>query len=153
AEAHGSALGEEEVRLTKEALHWPAESSFYVPDEVLAHFRKAIDRGREMEAGWQARFDAYAAAFPEDAARLKRELAGELPQGGDAAIPAFAPSEPAIATRAASGRVINELAKILPNLIGGSADLAPSTNTLIKGADSFSASTPAGRNLHFGVRE
>src|SRR5262249_18586676 len=115
--------------------------------------RKAIDRGREMEAGWQARFDAYAAAFPEDAARLKRELAGELPQGWDAAIPAFAPSEPAIATRAASGRVINELAKVLPNLIGGSADLAPSTNTLIKGADSFSASTPAGRNLHFGVRE
>jgi transketolase len=150
--AHGEPLGAENVRLTKERYNWPQEPAFFIPEEALANFRSAVDRGRDLEAEWQARFEAYAAAFPEEAATLRSAMAGELPDGWDAAIPVFGVDQ-AQATRAASGSVLNAIAANLPLLIGGSADLAPSTNTNIKGAGDYGAKNRAGRNLHFGVRE
>jgi transketolase len=152
AEAHGAPLGVDEVKLTKQNLGWPTLESFHVPDEALAHWRRARDRGARLEAEWRKRWDAYRRAHPDLAADLERRLAGTLPEGWDAALPAFGPKD-AQATRAASGKVLNAIAPNLPELIGGSADLAGSNNTDIKGAGSFSAGQRAGRNLHFGVRE
>jgi transketolase len=152
AKAHGEPLGAEEVKLTKENLGWPAEPPFYIPEAALEHFRTAVDRGQQLESEWRAAFDAYAAAHPEDADFLRRGWDGELPEGWDRDIPTFTVDQ-AQATRAASGAVINAIAPRLPLLIGGSADLAPSTNTLIKGEADFQAGSYAGRNLHWGVRE
>ena len=153
AEAHGSPLGEEEVKLTKKNLGWPLEPAFYIPEEAPAHFRKAIERGEKAEAEWQQRLSAYRKAFPDLAAEWDRYVHGELPAGWQAKIPVFKPSDGALATRQASGKVLNAIAPSLPTLIGGSADLAPSTDTLIKGAGDFQKGNYAGRNLHFGVRE
>ena len=150
-EAHGAALGAEEVKLTKANLGWPAEPTFHVPPEALTHFRECVDRGAAAEKDWQARFDAWAKANPEKATLWKRLADGKLPDGWEARLPDFQ-TEDKIATRAASGKVINALAPLMPELIGGSADLASSNNTMVKGAPSFSKSV-AGRNLHFGVRE
>jgi transketolase len=153
ASAHGEPLGEEEVRLTKQALGWPPDAQFWVPPEVLPVFRRAVEEGAAAQARWQATFADYARQYPREAAFLERLWAGELPDGWEEAIPSFSPADGPMATRKASGIVLNALAKALPTLIGGSADLAPSNLTLLKGYGDFQRDTPAGRNLHFGVRE
>ncbi|HEX9293013.1 MAG TPA: transketolase, partial [Gemmatimonadales bacterium] len=145
ADAHGAPLGVDEVKATKQNLGWPSLEPFYVPDEALAHWRRARTRGARLEADWRKKWDAYRAAHPDLAAELERRIAGRLPAGWDAALPVFGPKD-AQATRAASGKVLNALAAKLPELIGGSADLTGSNNTEIKGGD-------AGRNFHYGVRE
>ena len=154
AAAHGAALGEEEVRLTKEVLGWPVEPAFHVPEEVLAEFRVALEQGAARQSAWQERFDAYERAFPEEAAEWRRGVAGHLPEGWEAHLPAFAPEDAAsMATRAASGKVLNSLASVIPNLAGGSGDLAPSNNTYLSGYADFARDAWEGRNLRFGVRE
>ena len=152
-EAHGAPLGEEEIRLTKEAYGWPSEEPFHVPEEALAHFRKAIDRGREAEAEWKELHDAWAQENGELAADLERALKRELPDGWDAEVPKFDPADGNIATRKASNKVIQWAAGQVPELVGGSADLAPSTLTLIDDGGSVTAGDYGGRNLHFGIRE
>jgi transketolase len=151
--AHGEPLGEDEVRLTKEHLGWPLEPSFYVPSEALDHFRKFSDRGVAREAEWESQFQAYAADYPALAADFKRVVQRQLPERWDGELPAFRSEDGPLATRVASGRVINALAPKLPELMGGDADLAPSTHTLIEGSDNFEPGSRAGRNLRFGVRE
>jgi transketolase len=151
--AHGEPLGEEEVKLTKQHLGWPLEPAFLIPEEARQEFRKALDRGRAWEAEWRQRLTAYAAAFPQEAACWDRLMDGELPDGWDTALPTFTPSDPAIATRAASGKVLQVLFSRVPSLMGGSADLAPSTNTYVKEFGEIQAGSYAGRNLRFGVRE
>jgi transketolase len=153
AKAHGEPLGEEEVKLTKERLGWPLSPPFFVPEEAGREFRKALDRGKAREAEWRERLKPYAAAFPQEAARWELSMNGKLPEGWDAGLPAFAPSDPAMATRAASGKVLQALSPKIPNLLGGSADLAPSNNTYVPGVPEFQAGSYAGRNFHFGVRE
>jgi transketolase len=151
--AHGEPLGADEVRATKQNLAWPLEPAFHIPLEVLAHMRKAVERGQAQQAKWQAQFDAYAAEYPDLAAELTRVIKGELPQGWEAALPAFAPDPKGVATRVASGKVINAVAPRVPELIGGSADLAPSTKTLIESSGDFAAGRYEERNFHFGIRE
>ncbi len=153
AEVHGSPLGDEELRLTKENLGWPTEPPFFIPDQARAHFRQALEKGSAWEAEWQVRFEAYAAAYPDLAEEWRVVMAGELPQGWDADLPAFEPQDGPLATRVASGKVLNAVAPYLPALIGGSADLAPSCKTYLNGYGDFAAENPGGRNLHFGVRE
>jgi transketolase len=151
--AHGSALGEDEVRLTKEVYGWDPDKHFYVPDEALAHWRECCARGREYEAEWQERFDVYRDAHPDKAALLEMINAGGLPDGWDAKPPRFDPADKPIATRAASGKVIQWAAKAIPHLVGGSADLASSNNTDIEGGGDVEKDAYGGRNLRFGVRE
>lgn len=166
--AHGSPLGEEEVRLTKENLGWPKETPFVIPEVALSHFRQAMERGSEAEAVWDARLEAYAQEFPMLAAEFRQVMAGTLPVGWDTVIPRFPADQKGMASRVASGKVLNALAPRLPFLIGGSADLNPSTNTALQGLGDFEspALAPAdrqgvvgtewgygGRNIHFGVRE
>lgn len=153
AEVHGAALGEEEVRLTKQAYGWDPDRQFYIPDEVLAHFRQAVDRGARWEQGWKDKLEAYTKAFPREAEQFRRGLSGELPDGWEEALPVFPADAKGMATRAASGKVLNSIAAVLPNLLGGSADLAPSNNTYLKGYPVFANESYAGRNFHFGVRE
>jgi transketolase len=154
--AHGSALGAEEVRETKEILGFPPDVAFYCPDDVLAHTRQVVDRGRAAHAQWQEKYDAWAAANPDRAAELDRIANRRLPEGWDAKLPDFAGEKP-MATRKASGACINAIAPMLPELWGGSADLGESNNTEIEGADSFlpeaHGGSPYGRVLHFGIRE
>jgi transketolase len=152
--AHGSPLGEEEVRLTKQAYGWPSEEPFFVPEEALAHFRATRERGAEIEADWNTRFEGYRAAFPELHAQFTTAMSGAVPAGFDAELPRFDPQEnPQIATRKAGNKVIQWAAANVPNFVGGSADLAPSTLTLIDGGGSVGPGEYAGRNLHFGIRE
>lgn len=151
--AHGEPLGEEELAAAKRNLGWPVEPRFYIPAHVLEHFRTALQRGEQEEAAWNAQFEAYAAAYPELAAELRRRLQGELPPAWETALPSFPADDKGMATRLASGKVLNALAPRLPELIGGSADLTPSTRTWLEGYPAFQAETPEGRNLHFGVRE
>ena len=153
AGVHGSPLGEEELRLTKENLGWPTEPPFLIPDRALAHFREAEERGSAWEAEWQVRFQAYAAEYPDLADEWRVAMAGELPAGWDADLPTFGSEDGPLATRVASGKVLNAIAPYLPTLIGGSADLAPSCKTYLDGYSDFSADDPGGRNFHFGVRE
>jgi transketolase len=154
--AHGSALGADEVRATKEILGFPPDVAFYCPDEVLAHTRQVVDRGRELHAQWKERFDAWAASNPDRARELDRIRNRRLPEGWDGKLPDFA-GEKSMATRKASGACINAIAPALPELWGGSADLAESNNTEIDGAESFlpeaHGGSPYGRILHFGIRE
>ena len=149
---HGSVLGDEEAQATKHALDvdWPA---FTVPDEVLAHYREVQGRGAEARAAWQERMDAYARAHPELASEFARVMRRELAPGALDDLPSWSSADKAIATRVASGKVINALAPRVPELLGGSADLAGSNNTDIDGETSFSADDRSGRILHFGVRE
>ncbi len=153
AAVHGSPLGDEELAAAKRNLNWPVEPRFYIPEDVLAYYRQAVDLGEQWEAAWDAMFAAYRKEFPGPGAELDRRLRGALPSGWESALPVF-PADPAgMATRVASGRAINALAKHLPELVGGSADLAPSTKTWIDGSAAFEPDTPEGRNFHFGVRE
>jgi transketolase len=166
--AHGSPLGVEDVRKTKEKLGWPVEPDFLLPPPALAHFREALDRGVEAERAWNSRMDVYTKAFPELAAELQGRLEGELPAGWDADIPVFPADPKGLATRVAGGKVMNAIAPKLPALGGGSADLDPSTHTALKDLGDFNPPlapgednqgsdgggwSHAGRNLHFGVRE
>ena len=151
--AHGAPLGEEEVRLTKEAYGWPADKEFYVPDEVLAHYREAVDRGKEWQAEWEDRLAAYVAAEPELGAELQRLFARRLPDGWDADVPKFGVDEGMMATRKASAQVIQWAAAQVPELVGGAADLASSNLTEIEDGGDVGPGQYAGRNLHFGVRE
>jgi transketolase len=151
--AHGSPLGEDEVRLTKEAYGWDPDKQFYVPEEALAHFRRCCDRGRELESDWNGRFEAYREAFPEQAELLQMIDAAGMPEGWDLDPPRFEPSDKPIATRKASEQAINWAAKSVPHLIGGSADLATSTNTDIDEGGDVQKGSYEGRNLRFGVRE
>jgi len=153
AEAHGAPLGPEETRRTKAALGWPLEPTFLVPPEATAPLAAAAARGRAARAAWEALLSAYRSAYPAPAAELERRVAGDLPAGWERLLPRFAPQEKGPATRAASGQVLNALAPELPELVGGSADLSGSNNTLLSGEPDFSPAAPAGRNLRFGVRE
>ncbi|MEE9277868.1 MAG: transketolase, partial [Dehalococcoidia bacterium] len=153
AAVHGAPLGEEEVRLTKRALGWPEEPPFYVPDEALTEFRQALPRGQQWEAEWNERFAAYEGTYSEEAGLWRTLLAGELPDGWDKAIPTFTSAGGALATRQASGQVLNGLIQGLPTLVGGSADLAPSTSTVLKGYGDLGFDEWCGHNMHFGVRE
>jgi transketolase len=151
--AHGSPLGEDEVRLTKEAYGWDPDKRFYVPEEALAHFRESCERGREFEAQWEQRFDAYREVFPDQAQLLETIDAGEMPDGWDAELPRFQSDGDPVATRKASGDVIQWAAAAVPHLIGGSADLATSNNTDIEDGGDVEKGAYGGRNLRFGVRE
>jgi transketolase len=153
--AHGAPLGEDEVRLTKQAYGWPADEHFRVPAEATAHLAAGVGaRGRELSRAWRSQFDRYRQEHPDEAAQLERMWRRELPAGWDQAIPQFGPAD-AMATRVSSGKVLSALADRIPWLVGGSADLAPSTMTLVKDslADGVQAGQYAGRNLHFGIRE
>jgi transketolase len=154
--AHGAPLGEEEIRLTKEAYGWPADEKFLVPEEAAAHFSSSIGiRSREARENWQAMFAKYEAAHGDLARQLKAIWSGTLPTGWDDAIPTFPADAKGMASRASSGKVLNAIAEQIPWLLGGSADLAPSNNTRLNAEDmgDFGADNYAGRNLHFGIRE
>ncbi len=167
-EAHGSPLGVDEVKATKKNLGFPEEPAFYIPAEALEHFRAALDKGGAAEKGWNEKFAAYASAYPDLAREFESVMRGELPADWDAAIPTFNADAKGISTRVAGGQVLNAIAKNVPNIIGGSADLDPSTMTALKGMGDFEPTTSAhgdaqgsvgggwsfaGRNIHFGVRE
>ncbi len=166
--SHGSPLGEEELQATKKALGWPTMDKFFLPEAALAEFRKAVPAGDEAQKTWQERFDAYSKEFPKEAAEFLRIQAGKLPDDWGADLPKWKPEDKPLATRVAGGEVLNALAKHIPNIIGGSADLNPSTNTALKGMGDFQPAEFAGpgtagavggewgytgRNLAFGVRE
>ena len=151
-DAHGAPLGEEEVLLTKENLGWPSRKKFHVPADTLKIFRQCVDKGRKAEGAWNKQFTAYKRKHPELADQWHAAVFCKPLRGWDAKVPTFA-NTPSIATRAASGLVLNGLAEKLPNLIGGSADLAPSNNTLIKSSFDFQKGSYGGRNIRFGVRE
>ncbi|MDQ6913396.1 MAG: transketolase, partial [Verrucomicrobiota bacterium] len=167
-EAHGSPLGDKEVELTKQALGWPLDPTFYIPDEALSHFRLALENGKQAEAEWDGRFEEYAKGFPDLAREFQWQMAGGLPKGWDTDIPVFSADPKGMATRVASGEVLRAIGPKLPSLIGGSADLDPSTHTALTAMGDFENTRDesgnlqgstgggwsyAGRNLHFGVRE
>jgi transketolase len=166
--AHGDPLGEEELQATKKALGWPTMEKFYLPEDSVEFFRQAVPHGAQMEDEWRKRFDAYKQAFQREAAEFETVVSGKLPENWDADLPKWKPTDKPIPTRAAAGEALNALAKHIPNLIGGSADLNPSTRTALKGLGDFQSpdvSGPgtlgavggewsyAGRNIAFGVRE
>jgi transketolase len=153
AAAHGEPPGQEELEAAKRNLDWPLEPDFFVSDEVLEHFRKSIQRGKEIEAEWRSQLDAYRDEYPELASEFERRIGGELPEDWEKGLPDFAADAKGMATRVSSGKVLNVLAASLPEMLGGSADLTPSTKTWIDGSPAFQASAYAGRNFHFGVRE
>ena len=167
-EAHGAPLGAEEVKWTKQNLGWPLEPAFHVPEEALHHFRRAVVRGQRAQADWNANFSAYQKAHPDLARELEQRMTDQLPKDWDSELPKFPADPKGLATRAASGKILNALAKKVPMLIGGSADLNPSTNTALQGMGDFqNPQKPEGdqqgavghrwgyegRNVHFGVRE
>ena len=153
AAAHGEALGVEEVRLTKEGMGWPVEPAFHIPEEALEHFRRAVARGSSAQAEWESRFKAYAQQYPDLAAEFQRVIDRRLPKDWDADLPTFRAADGPMATRVASGKAIEALGPRLPEMMGGSADLGPSTHTNIDGAGNFEPENWAGRNMHFGIRE
>jgi len=167
-EAHGSPLGQEEVKLTKQALGWPLDPPFCTPDKAVEHFRLALEKGKQAEGEWNARLSDYSNAFPNLAKEFQQGLAGELPKGWDTDIPIFPTDAKGMSTRVASGKVLNSIDRNLPSLIGGSADLDPSTHTALTAMGDFENPSGesgnlqgssgggwsyGGRNLHFGVRE
>ena len=166
--AHGNPLGEEELAATKKNLGWPTMEKFFLPDDAVHFFRQAVSKGKTAQSDWQKRFEAYAAAFPSESAELKAAMDGSLPQGWNAHLPTWKPTDKPVATRVAGGEVLNALAKGIHNIIGGSADLNPSTNTALKEMGDFQPPDFAGpgamgsvggewgyegRNIAFGVRE
>jgi transketolase len=153
AKAHGEPLGKDEIARTKEVYGWPSQEPFHVPTEALEHWRLATERGVNLQAEWMRRFAEYARAFPSEAKELGRRWHGDLPAGWEKAIPEFDASNGNVASRAASGVVLNGIATAVPELIGGSADLTGSNLTNIKGSAVFSPTQRGGRNFHFGIRE
>lgn len=153
AKAHGEPLGSEELKAARENLGWPLEPEFFIPGEALELFRSAVDRGQRLEDEWKSRLEVYCNSFPDLGRELTRRLKGELPADWRSALPKFPADPKGLATRASSGKVLNALAAVLPEMIGGSADLAPSNNTMIEGSPAFQKESPQGRNFHFGVRE
>lgn len=166
--AHGNPLGEEELQATKKALGWPTMDKFYLPEDAVKFFRQAIDKGAKVQQEWQQRFEAYRRDFPKEGAELQDMIEGKLPEGWDSDLPKWKPSDKPLATRAAGGEVMNALARKIPNIVGGSADLNPSTNTALKGLGDFQPPEEggpgtlgsvggvwgyAGNNVAFGVRE
>ncbi|MGA8025880.1 MAG: transketolase [Bryobacteraceae bacterium] len=167
-EAHGNPLGEEELQAAKKALNWPTMDKFYLPEDAVNFFRQAVDKGAKTQQEWQKKFDAYKKDYPKEAAEYEQIVSGKLPGNWDADLPKWKPEDKPIATRAAGGQALNALAKHIPNIIGGSADLNPSTSTALKGMGDFQPSEYAGpatqgavggewgyggRNVAFGVRE
>ncbi len=167
-EAHGNPLGEEELQAAKKALGWPSMDKFYLPEDAVNFFRKAIGKGAKAQQDWQNKFAAYQKAFPKEAAELQQMIGGKLPDNWGADLPKWKPEDKPLATRAAGGQALNALAKRIPNIMGGSADLNPSTNTALKGEGDFQPPESggpasqgavggvwgyAGRNVAFGVRE
>lgn len=152
AASHGAPLGPEEVKLTKQNLNWPLEPEFYVPQEALDYYRKAIERGKIYEQEWQNMFESYSKEFPELAQQWQMFSKRELGETWKEKIPKFEDANTPVATRSASGKVLNAIAPYIPNLIGGSADLAPSNQTYLNDYQDFGPET-SGRNLHFGIRE
>ena len=167
-EAHGNPLGEDELLAAKKALSWGSTEKFYLPEDAVKFFRQTGEKGAKTQAEWQKKFDAYKKEFPNEAAQLERMISGKLPDNWNADLPKWKPEDKPIATRAAGGQALNALAKNIPNIIGGSADLNPSTNTALKGMGDFQPPESggpsaqgavggvwgyAGRNLAFGVRE
>jgi transketolase len=154
AKAHGEPLGEDEVRLTKKNLGWPHQEPFTIPDDVMAHFRKALDRGKASQHEWNKKIESYAQSFPEEANSLSLALEGRLPEGWDRGLDRlFADQAKPMATRTASGKVLNAVAENVPNLVGGSADLSGSNKTILLGRSVLGRDNPGGNNIHFGVRE
>ncbi|MBV9764695.1 MAG: transketolase [Acidobacteriaceae bacterium] len=167
-EAHGSPLGEEELQASKKALGWPTMDKFYLPEDAVNYFRQAVDRGAKAQQVWRKKFEAYQKEFPKESAEFEQIARGNLPENWDADLPKWKPEDKPLATRAAGGQALNALAKHIPNIIGGSADLNPSTSTALKGMGDFQPpefAGPAtqgavggewgyaGRNMAFGVRE
>ncbi len=154
ASAHGEPLGEEEVRLTKERLDWSYEEPFTIPQDVLAHFRQAKERGRRQQQEWEDKLESYRKAYPDEARQLEEDLRGDLPEGWDEGLDElFKPGDKPLATREASGRVMNAIVQKVHAFIGGSADLAPSTKTILKDYGHYGFEEYCGHNMHFGVRE
>ena len=154
ASAHGEPLDEKEVALTRQALGWPFEEPFTVPPDALAHFRQVLERGHRHQEEWEARMEAYRGAYPQEAAQMEEALRGDLPEGWDQDLEElFGATDGKVATREASGRVMNAMVDRVHSLTGGSADLAPSTKTLLNGQGHYGFDEYSGHNLHFGVRE
>jgi len=166
--AHGNPLGEEELQASKKALGWPSMEKFYLPQDAVDFFRQAVGKGAAEQSAWNTKLEAYKTAFPTEAAEFEQIVSGKLPQGWGAGLPKWKPGDKPIATRVAGGEAMNALAKAIPNIIGGSADLNPSTNTALKGLGDFQATefggpgtlgavggtwSYAGHNVAFGVRE
>ena len=153
SKAHGEPPGDEELNGAKQALGWPLEPRFYIPEDVLAFFRQAHTNGAEMEKTWASVFDQYRQENPAKAAEFERRLKGELPAGWDQDLPVYPADPKGVQTRAASGKALNHFAAKISELIGGSADLAPSNNTNMPGLGDYQKESPSGRNMHYGVRE
>ena len=153
SKAHGEPPGDEELNGAKINLNWPIEPRFLIPDAVLDHFRMAVENGRKLESDWNDRLDVYRQMFPEKAYEFIRRLESRLPEGWESSVPSFPTDEKGMASRAASGKIINSINGKIPELMGGSADLAPSNLTWMNGVSAFQAKSPEGRNIHFGVRE
>jgi transketolase len=153
AAAHGEPPGRDELEAAKRNLGWPIEPDFIVPEEVLEHFRQSMSKGQELEDKWRSQFDTYRAAYPDLASEFERRIGGKLPDDWEKALPEFPSEAKGMATRVSSGKVLNDLAKRVPELIGGSADLTPSTKTWIDESLAFQVGAYQGRNIHFGVRE
>ncbi|OGC00024.1 transketolase [candidate division KSB1 bacterium RBG_16_48_16] len=153
SDAHGAPLGEEEIKLTKKFYGWPEEEKFLVPEKALAHTRQAVARGEKAEAAWDKRFAAFKKSFPDAAAQLEMSLSHDLPRNWDADIPVFKPEDGSLATRAVGGKVLNAIAKKVPYIIGGSADLSPSTRTLLSDSGYIARGDYGQRNIAWGVRE
>ncbi|MGA8280676.1 MAG: transketolase, partial [Desulfobacterales bacterium] len=153
AGAHGEPLGAEELKLTKQNLNWPAEPAFYLPEESVSHFREALEKGAQLDRSWEEAFTVYQKAHPDLAARWRRWTDGDLPEAWEREMPVFEADTKGMATRVASGKILNAIAGRMTNLMGGSADLAPSTKTLINDEKDFQPPGFEGRNMRFGVRE
>ncbi len=151
--AHGEPLGPEAVKKTKEYFGWPTDKTFYIPEEALSHFRKAIERGKDHEEKWQELFEQYKKSFPDLATELEMVMQNKLPEGWDSDLPTFTPDSGPMATRSACGKVMNGIAENFSMFIGGSADLAASTKTDLKGKGDFTPENHGGRNIRFGIRE
>jgi transketolase len=153
ASSHGSPLGEEEAKLTKENLNWPSDKHFLIPEEVIEHFKPVQSKGNKREEEWNKLFNSYKTKYPKEAELFKSVMNGDFGDEWKSKLPSFNDPSEKVATRSASGKVLNSIASSLPTLIGGSADLAPSNNTMLSGIDKFSADNRSGRNFHFGIRE